>query len=548
MSPENRFSGRESAKNYMKNWTIKKRFVTGGCIIFGIILAAAGIAFVGLSRVNSAIVTRIVNDSAPGIVQSAAMNNYLEEAFVRLLLAAQATNQVDREKFLKQVQGNEAEVEKAFARYEPTISAEIDRENFAKMKGLRNEFYDAKQKYMSLVAEGKADEAARFLRETLEPKYTAYTDFGTTLLNWNIDALNHSLADVLKTAVRAKWGSLFANLACIGVGLVLGMATILSINKRLSSVCSSLDEVARQIAAASTEVASASQTLAEGASEQAASLEETSASLEEMSSMTNRNADGALQAKEIAGQTRQAADSGAGEMEQMKAAMEALKQTSIETAKIVKDIDEIAFQTNILALNAAVEAARAGDSGTGFAVVAEEVRSLAQRSAKAARESSIRIENSMTKSAEGLAITTQISKSLHLIVEKARSMDDLVGHIANASQEQAQGVSQINSAVLQMDKVTQRNASSAEETAAASEELSAQAASMYESVTVLHGLVGGGGAEILNVRPSSLKTDFNPPERKVGTPGRNQILRPHVRETTDFESADFQSVQTAGRR
>ncbi len=536
-----------AAINEMKSWTIKKRFAVGGCVVFAIILAAAAIAFLGLSRVNSSILTRIVNDSAPGIVQSAAMNNYLEEAFVRLLLATQATNQVDREKFLKQVQENEAEVDKAFASYEPTISVEIDRQNFAKMKGLRQEFSAAKNRYLTLLAEGNRSETELFLRETLEPKYSAYTDFGTTLLNWNIDALNNSLGDVLKTANRARWSSLLVNVFCIAAGLGLGTVVILSINKRLGSVASSLDEVARQVAAASSEVAAASQSLAEGASEQAASLEETSASLEEMSSMTNRNADGARQAKDLASQTRQAADAGASEMDLMKAAMEALKQTSIETAKIVKDIDEIAFQTNILALNAAVEAARAGEAGTGFAVVAEEVRSLAQRSAQAAKESSVRIENTMSKSAEGLAFTTQIAKSLQLIVEKARSMDEVVGHIATASQEQAQGIAQVNSAVLQMDKVTQHGASSAEETAAASEELSAQAASMYESVTALQGLVGGKVEEFKDPRFSKVKAPPQSSESKNGTGPRAQILRPHIRSSDGAEIARFQDMLPAGK-
>ena len=195
-------------------------------------------------------------------------------------------------------------------------------------------------------------------------------------------------------------------------------------------------------------MAAASQGLAEGASEQAASIEETSASLEEMASMTKRNAESAQAAKVLVSQARQAADTGVTDVENMTAAMDAVKSSSEQITKIIKTIDEIAFQTNILALNAAAgEAARAGEAGAGFAVVADEVRSLAQRSAQAAREAADRIEDALKKTEQGVQISGKVAKGLKEITAKVREVDQIVAEIATASVEQSQGVSQINTAV-----------------------------------------------------------------------------------------------------
>jgi methyl-accepting chemotaxis protein len=189
-------------------------------------------------------------------------------------------------------------------------------------------------------------------------------------------------------------------------------------------------------------------------------------------------------------QAREAAEKGVTDMQVMSAAMAAIKVSSDDIAKIIKAIDEIAFQTNILALNAAVEAARAGEAGMGFAVVADEVRNLAQRSAQAAKETAAKIEGAITRTSQGVEISANISQVLGDIVTRARQVDELASELASASREQSQGISQINTAVSQMDKVTQSNAATAEEGAAASEELKAQAETMKHSVTELMKLVG----------------------------------------------------------
>jgi methyl-accepting chemotaxis protein len=269
----------------------------------------------------------------------------------------------------------------------------------------------------------------------------------------------------------------------VAVSAVLGTLTTRSISGVLHRAADKLSAGAEQTAAASGQVSAASQMLAEGASEQAASLEETSASLEEISSMSKRNAEHAQTTKGLANLARVAADSGASDMQKMSLAMQDIKSSSDDISKIIKTIDEIAFQTNILALNAAVEAARAGEAGMGFAVVADEVRNLAQRSAQAAKETAAKIETAIAKTSQGVQMSEKVAQSLAEIVTNARKVDELVAEIATASKEQNDGVTQVNTAVSQMDKVTQSNAASAEESASAAQELNAQ-------THVLRGVVG----------------------------------------------------------
>jgi methyl-accepting chemotaxis protein len=258
----------------------------------------------------------------------------------------------------------------------------------------------------------------------------------------------------------------------------------------LRRVIDHLKKGADRLNTTSGEMASSSQNLSDGASEQAASLEETSSSLEELSSMTKQNEEHAQKATDLARQARTAGDRGAEDMQAMSVAMAAIKESSNDIAKIIKSIDEIAFQTNILALNAAVEAARAGEAGMGFAVVADEVRSLAQRSAQAARETTNKIEAAIGKTAQGVEISGKVVATLSDIAAKARQVDELVAQVASASAEQTQGIIQINNAVSQMEKVTQSNAAGAEESTATAQELTAQAEAMTKSLADLLALVG----------------------------------------------------------
>jgi methyl-accepting chemotaxis protein len=259
---------------------------------------------------------------------------------------------------------------------------------------------------------------------------------------------------------------------------------------------------AEQLNGAAGQISSSSQSVAQGASEQASSLEETSASLEQMSAMTRRNAENAGQANTLAESTKHASESGTSAMVQMTDAMGKIRAAAEGTATIIRDINDIAFQTNLLALNAAVEAARAGEAGCGFAVVAEEVRNLALRSKEAARKTEVLIKDSVALALRGEGICTQVNENLEEIVASVGKVTSVVSAIATASDEQARGIAQVNTAISQMDQVTQQNAASSEESASAAEELSGQAQELTSLVQQFQ-LRNEGGSVRKAARPAA---------------------------------------------
>lgn len=234
-----------------------------------------------------------------------------------------------------------------------------------------------------------------------------------------------------------------------------------------------LDRGSNQISGSSTQLSSTS-------SESAVSLEEISTSLEQISGVASQNEDKSAEANMLAADAARSAENGVSEMEEMNSAMEAIQGSSAEISKIIKVIDEIAFQTNLLALNAAVEAARAGDAGRGFAIVAEEVRSLAMRSAEAAQDTTVKIEAATSRAQNGGQIAERVASSLSEIVEATRGVDGILDDIAHASRQQSQGLAQVREGMTALDQVTQDNAANAEELAATAEESASQTSSLRE--------------------------------------------------------------------
>ena len=294
--------------------------------------------------------------------------------------------------------------------------------------------------------------------------------------------------------------------------ILLGLFIVGLISKPLNRAIDGLTNGAEEVSSGSAQVASSSQQLSEGSSEQASSIEETSSSLEEMSSMTKQNADNAKQADNLMKEANQIVSKANGSMADLTVSMEEISKASQETSKIIKTIDEIAFQTNLLALNAAVEAARAGEAGAGFAVVADEVRNLAMRAADAAKNTADLIEETVTKVKDGGNLVATTNDAFTQVAESSAKVGELVGEIAAASNEQAQGIGQINSAVTEMDEIVQQNAANAEESASASEEMNAQAEQMMGFVQDLIALVGGsakGQAKLADTRVKALKAVTN---------------------------------------
>ena len=501
----------------MKNLTLGHRIKAGfGAILVLIILLVAGNNLL-VQRLQEN-VRRSVSDTVPSMAlidriacSTAAVHTDALRHFI-------ATTPAEK----KEIEQHAADYTTRGTKFRTEVETRLTGDALAAFRRdmeIRDHYLRLLPAFLELSNAGQSPEALAHLRSTLAPAYLRYDELRPSLIRFNQELAAEVTRETQVAVAHYELIGVGVGLVALIAGFVLSWLVTRSLNGVLSHVANSLDDRSAQVAAAASQISAASQMLAEGASQQAVSLQQTTASLEDMAGRVQSNTESAQASKELASQTRVAAETGASSLQQMghaigsikvsgaemRAAMDAIQTASSDISKIVKSIDEIAFQTKILALNAAVEAARAGEAGQGFAVVADEVRSLAQRCAEAAKETSEKIEDSARKSRQGAEVTQKVNRhldelegrarelesSIQAIVSRARQVDHVIGQIATASQEQNAGIKRIQTNVRQIDSVTQANAAGSEQNFSAAEELNSQAVALKQSVADLLALING---------------------------------------------------------
>jgi methyl-accepting chemotaxis protein/methyl-accepting chemotaxis protein-1 (serine sensor receptor) len=463
-------------------------------VTFGVMLAVMvtmGVASLRTIATLNGHVEEVAARTAAGVKESGRIRylvSALEASLGQTVISTARADEQGSKVAVARTEALEADLVAAAVKIEQWASDDATRDQCRQMQAVLRSWKTGINEVKGFVKAGQAFEAAEAV-----DKARVLAERTATLAA----AIDKAQADVLDRtraaaagSYRLGWWFMIAVLvvAC-GVGAGAWVA-VRSIRATLGDVASMLKAATHQVLAAAGQVASSSGSLSQGATEQAASLEETSASMEEMGSMTRRNAESAQHAAELMAETTRVVRDANVALAELVGAMSGIQDSSDRVAKIIKTIDEIAFQTNILALNAAVEAARAGEAGMGFAVVANEVRNLAQRSAQAARDTATLIDDARQRARDGGTKVTRVEASITSITDGATKVKTLVDEISVASRQQARGIEQVTQAIAQMEKVTQTTASSAEESAAASEELNTQAEHSTGAVARLESLVG----------------------------------------------------------
>ena len=504
---------------FFKNLKIKQKLVT--CfILLAVITGVVGIfGIYTMNTINTQSENMYYNNLVPS-QKLATIESALEDIRSNQLLAIYERNPATLQTRLDAINAAVESDNALLKEYEATIQDDENRALYNTLTDSLATYRELRNGNLELVKAQKYDEALAGLDKVSQAKLAVDEDL-EALISYNTTLAKDVLAS--NTANFKTQSTLMIIFIVVGIALAVGLGLMvanmiskplrrmvdsaeeiangnldvdLKIDSRdevgelglafekmtnhINEIMTNIDSAAEQVAAGSKQIADSSMGLSQGATEQASSIEQLTASIEEISAQTRLNADNAIEANELAELTKENAVQGNNEMKLMLQSMEEINESSANISKIIKVIDEIAFQTNILALNAAVEAARARQHGKGFAVVAEEVRNLAARSADAAKETTRMIEGSIKKVDDGTKIATKTAAALNKIVDDVAKVSDIVGNIASASNEQAIGISQINQGIMQVSEVVQMNSATSEESAAASEELSSQAELLRE--------------------------------------------------------------------
>jgi len=494
-------------------WTISRRVWSLGLGLLLPTVAVGVLSWVQMNRLAGTL-DYLVKDPLPGTKLSEELARALELRGTLMESYTQVSDAGEERRLDKALAEQSAVLNDRLQKYEATITDASDREAFKSLNDLSAERKVEFDKIRAGNGRGRgAENLANIsaLNRKIQPVLEK-------MISFNGNNADRAASEAVKDSSAAQRLIVIVLGVSFLAGLLAAWWIIRNVNRSLRSVIDGLQSGSDQLASASGQIASTSQSLSEGASEQASSFEEISASMEEMAAMTSRNSENSAGATAMMTTTSSQVARSNQSLEEMVTSMGAIKRSSEAVAKIIKTIDEIAFQTNILALNAAVEAARAGEAGMGFAVVADEVRNLAQRSAVAAKDTAALIEEAIASSNQGVQKLDQVAEAIQTITVSSSKVQSLVNEVNEASKQQTQGVGQVATAIAESSKVTQTAAASAEESAAAAEELSAQAQTVRDLVRELQALVDGSvPAQHAPVRPAA--------KNKVPTPRAPQTKR-----------------------
>lgn len=507
---------------WLYNMKISSKLIASFVVVALLAGVVGTIGLVNMRNIDREYTKLYVNYGiSTGDIGDAGINFNSTRAAIRDVLISKDPEAI--EKYVKKLEGLDTEIQSSLDKFEKSISTQEVRDIFSELKKNMESYSTLRGKVIQMVQAGKRDEATDLFYSEGAPILTLIEE-GIDKLFDEKRAGGEELSNQLSTQTDSTVTTMIVTVViAVVVALVLGVfisrmisnpvrklvssaekiadgdldvhidneyrdevgilaAAFRKMTDNLNDVMTNIQTASEQVAAGSKQVSEVSISLSQGATEQASSIEQLSASMEEIASQTKQNAENATLASQLAEMTRTNAILGSEQMNEMLKAMDGINTSSESISKIIKVIDEIAFQTNILALNAAVEAARAGQHGKGFAVVAEEVRNLAARSANAAKETTGMIEDSVKKVGNGTKIASETAEALKTIVRDVEKVTNLVGNIATASSEQAVGVNQVNQGIMQVSQVVQGNSATSQEGAAASEELSSQADLLQEQV------------------------------------------------------------------
>jgi len=470
------------------NMTVGKRFIitSGTLVLLSTLMTIVSVWGFNSVRAN---VHSMATDTIPGIVYASAIRGDLLAMRGDFLRHISSSNDTEMQVVEDSIAKNNSLLDEHLKEYEDAITSDEDRQNFAKLRPGIAIIRQGWEKVRPVSRASKNVEAFQIYTSDITPTMDQLKIQLVELVDWNKKVNDTTVNAANATVASARWLTILMGLISVGLAIGISWFMVTALNRELNKVVNELSEGAEQIASAASQVSSSSQSLAQGSSEQAATLEETAASAAEINSMAGKNAENSRATAELLSESQKKVIMANDHLAEMVISMNEITASSGKISKIIKVIDEIAFQTNILALNAAVEAARAGEAGMGFAVVADEVRSLAQRSAQAAKDTATLIEDSIAKSSEGQSKVDQVATAIRAVTEDTARVKTMVDEVSLGSDEQSRGIDQISKAIVQMEQVTQTNAANAEESAAASEQLNAQSETMKDVVGHIRSLV-----------------------------------------------------------